>query len=182
MLSILTEDNKSNIHNISNIFTVYDARLRRVDGLELIKVIGKLKREHKLIKHMLINSIKIVLEESGEVYLKDRSRFLQQASAFLNNYCTLVRPHFQFEEQYLFTALPKKYSEKVEQWKNEHRYILELIERANDCISKCDIAGVLNILRELYKVETRHTADVDEAIAELTKSLKNIQPEEPSIW
>jgi len=135
--------------------------------LKLKKVIERINREHELIKQMLIESINIILEEGIEAYIGDKQRFLEQAKTFLKNYAQLVKPHFKFEEIYLFKALPNKYNNLVAELTHEHRYIHELIEQAEEYIDSKNINGVVRTLRKLHEIETKHTYKVDAIIKEL---------------
>ncbi len=143
--------------------------------MKLKKVIERINKEHELLKQMLIESIDIILEEGVEAYVGDKQRFLEQAKTFLKNYVQLIKPHFKFEETYLFTALPNKYNEVIPELIQEHRYILELIEQAEEYINAKNINGVVRTLRKLHKIETQHTNKVDTIIKELTsKNRPNI--------
>ncbi len=143
--------------------------------MKLKKVIERITKEHELLKQMLIESIDIILEEGVEAYVGDKQRFLEQAKIFLKNYTKLIIPHFKLEEAHLFTALPSKYNEVVPELIQEHMYILELIEQAEEYINAENINGVVRTLRKLHKIETQHTNKVDTIIKELTsKNRPNI--------
>ncbi len=137
--------------------------------MELRGVLEKIEREHRHIKNMLIESTRMILDEGVDIHIKDRDRFINRVKVFLRNYARLVKPHFEYEEKHLFTALPDEYIEKVAQWSHDHRCILELLEQAQEFLALGDVEGLIRTLQTLYIIETRHTEEIDTLVRKLKK-------------
>lgn len=137
--------------------------------MELRRILEKIEREHRHIKNMLIESTVMILDEGVDIHIKDRDRFIKRVKVFLSNYMRLVKPHFKYEEKYLFNVLPCEYVEKISQWNHDHRCILELLEQAQEFLALGDVEGLIRTLQTLYIIEARHTEEIDSLIKELRK-------------
>lgn len=142
--------------------------------MSLQEIIRRIINEHKLLEGMLNESIKIILSYNEEIYTKERPQVLNEIRVFLDNYDRLKEPHYQFEENVFFPALPERYRDETRKLVEEHKYTRRILENIQTYVLNEDLKKVLSNLSILYEVGIRHLQKENELINKVKANTRSI--------